>query len=113
MTTVKVMQGDVGVIFEDVVVAEGLDNLDDVTEVLFLMRRVHRTGSEDKIVVGAGLVVDAETRQIGYSSQEDDLHVDGTYHQAWQLTFVSGEIYTFLPDNGRFNIVRVLNNLRD
>jgi len=110
MATVEVTQHDVGVIFADNVDADDLSehDMNDVTEVLFLMRKI---GDDDLIVVGTGLVVDAATREIGYSSQEEDLHTAGYFYQAWQLTFTTGEVYTFRPDDGGYNIVHVLADL--
>jgi hypothetical protein len=98
---VVVKRGDAGVIFEDVLDAGGLTNLDDVETLLFLLREV----TTDALISKTAAVVDSNARTVKYVTQPGDLDMAGIYRQEWEATFTDEAPLTF-PSRG-YNYVYV------
>jgi hypothetical protein len=101
----RVKQHDVSVIFTDTLEATGLTDLNDVDEIVFVLRHV----SGSPAVAGTASIVSSVERTVRYVAQSGDLDTAGVYRQEWEVTFDDGAVLTF-PSDG-YNMVEVLADL--
>jgi hypothetical protein len=105
MTLTVFKRGDIGQIFTDTLTAAGNPvDLSDCT-VLWCLKNIQTR--EER--TAPAIIVDAPAGDVEYVSQAADFTTAGVYRHEWQVTFTTGEVYTF-PSAG-WNTVQVVNDL--
>src|SRR5262245_18872926 len=100
MATVRIKRGDVGVVFNDTLTADGPAVNLTGGSVLFLLRN-NETGT---VVSQTATLVTPASGVVRYTSIAADLSTVGQYRQEWQAILAGGQIYTF-PSDGWNEVV--------
>lgn len=98
MSTVKVKQDDVGVLFTGTLTSNGAPLPLSGATVLFLMKK------GTTLISKQATIVSAPAGTVSYTSVAGDLATRGTFLQEWEATFPDGRKITF-PSSGYNKVI--------